>query len=201
MRRFRVLGEGFLQDPSIIRLGVQTSRCQLFSSERLELGLDQRPPVQTLGTGVLELAERRCQEPNRNLPVVGILADVVDDLLAIVRRQITKALCRNATHQLQDFLVRRRNSKMSQRDSTALKASFFLGMTLAAKMNRLVVSNRGGNSLGNWELPYVTTLGVPHSADRSRPKWAIEPKMRVHVVKEDHCPPCTGTASSTRPAA
>ena len=45
------------------------------------------------------------------------------------------------------------NSKMSHRLETALNASFFFGITFAAKINRLVVSNLGGKSLGNWLLP------------------------------------------------
>ena len=62
------------------------------------------------------------------------------------------------------------NSKTSHLVNTASKAALFLGTTFAAKINRAVVSNELGKSLGRLLDTYVTVRGCPHKQLRRSPR-------------------------------
>ena len=82
------------------------------------------------------------EEPHGQLPIFGVVRDVVDDHIAVSRCQTAvETVCRNTSHQIRTSSLLAFNSKMSHLDRTALNAAFFEGITLAAKMQRLVNSN------------------------------------------------------------
>ena len=79
----------------------------------------------------MHLAEGRLQEPHRDRSVVTVLLDEIHDFLAVIRASASHspAVATDRMRSMTSSWVAS-SWKMSQRESTALKASFRLGITL-----------------------------------------------------------------------